>query len=166
MPLYTNEIVITQIVAGVSALLSLLLPICHVKLNEKIVRRIYLFDSDNAFDVVRDSDWDTDMKWYSAGIFVAIALSVSVATSQSFFIDFSTIAENKSTFKSPQVTSLLAIFVSTTAILILVPDLAHSMFVKSETGTGAETHVSAGGYFAMATVVVSALARTLIVIAS
>lgn len=164
MQRHERAVVVVQVLANVFALLGLVLPVCKVKLSEKVVRTIYLFDSDNAFDVVRDSDWDTDMKWYSAGIFGAIALAIAVATSSVFNVDFNHEQSKKIGFKSPEVLTLLSVFVSTIAIVILVPDLSHSLFVKSETGDGAETHVASGGYFAMATVVLAPIARAIMVL--
>ena len=159
-----RAIVVLQVLTNVLAFLALVLPVCKVKLATKVVRTIYLFDSDDAFDLVRDSDWDTDMKWYSAGIFGAIALAVAVGTSSVFDIDFEHRTTRAPGFKSPEVLSLLAIFGSTVAAVILVPELSHSLFVKSETGDGAETHVASGGYFAMATVVVAPIARAIMII--
>ena len=164
MSTYNRAIVVVQLLTNVLAFLALVLPVCKVKLANKVVRAIYLFDSDDAFDVVRDSDWDTDMKWYSAGIFGSIALAVAVGTSSVFDVDFDRLTPKTPGFKSPEVLTLLAIFASTVAVVILVPELSHSLFVKSETGDGAETHVASGGYFAMATVVVAPIARAIMVI--
>ncbi len=159
-----HAVLVVQIIASVLAVAALLLPVSRVKLGPRTERTIYLFDSDSAFDVVRDSDWDTDMKWYSASIFLAVALALAVGTSETFAIDPT--QKQHATFTSPAVKTLLAIYVTTALIVILVPSLAHSLFVKSETDDGAETHVAAGGYLAMATVVVAPVARTIAVIAA
>lgn len=159
-----GAITLLQFITNVSAFLALVLPTARVKLAKAVVRDIYLFDSDNAFDMVRDSDWDQDMKWNSAVIFAAIMLAATIASSSAFAVDYTHDNEKTPPFKSPQILVLLAIFITTVLVIILVPELAHSLFVKSETGDGAETRVAAGGYFAMATVVIAPITRTLIML--
>ena len=156
---------IFQFLTFLFAFLAIILPISTVKVSSSTVRKIYLFDSDNAFDLVRDKDWDTDMKIYSAAIYVSLAAAVALSTSSFFHLQLN--ASGKlppSTFKSRQVLIPLSLFVSTAAIILLVPELAHSLFVKSETSDGAETQVAAGGYIAMFSTTTAAVSRTLIII--